>query len=258
MTNIFTVTASNFRNFHMIARLFLVAMMFVVEFSPWYLLVSFIAYLIYFAIGQGVMLHRYYSHNMFKFRFAAVKWIFVIITMMTCRGGPIGWSYVHRVHHENVDDEHDPHSPHHSKFNLFGLSDDNKVSGNMNPHKVKNLLSKENLRLAEYYWLYALTIPAIMLILSVEVFYYGWLVPICLFQFMSMIFNYANHVKMPGSYTNHSTGKVGKSVNNWLLWPLAFGEAWHNNHHARPGDMNFGYKWWEIDPNYWIIKLVKK
>lgn len=258
MTNFFSVNIRNFKFFHISVRIFVVAVAFVVDFSPWYLLWTFMAYLTYFTIGQSIMMHRYYSHNMFEFNNVATKWLFILITIMSARGAPIGWSYIHRVHHANVDNEDDPHSPHNPGFSILKISDTNNMSGNIQPLKVRNLLTKENLRLTDYYWLYALTVPVIMILLSVELFYYGWLVPVFMFQILSQIFNYANHYHIVGSYKSHSTGKVGHSVNNILLWTLTLGEAWHNNHHAQPGNLNFGQKWWELDPSYWIIKLVKK
>ena len=38
----------------------------------------------------------------------------------------------------------------------------------------------------------------------------------------------------------------------WLA-PLAFGEAWHNNHHAFPTSARHGLSRWQIDPGGWLI-----
>jgi len=37
---------------------------------------------------------------------------------------------------------------------------------------------------------------------------------------------------------------------------LTGGEGWHNNHHAHPVSANHGMAWWELDFNYWGIKLL--
>jgi len=47
------------------------------------------------------------------------------------------------------------------------------------------------------------------------------------------------------------------SCNNILLFPIVFGDAWHNNHHADPGNPNFGKRWWELDTTFWLIKLLR-
>ena len=39
---------------------------------------------------------------------------------------------------------------------------------------------------------------------------------------------------------------------------LAYGEGWHNNHHAFPWSARAGLGVWEVDPSYWSIRLFKK
>jgi stearoyl-CoA desaturase (delta-9 desaturase) len=38
---------------------------------------------------------------------------------------------------------------------------------------------------------------------------------------------------------------------------LAFGEGWHNNHHAFPTSARHGLRWWELDATYFTIRLLK-
>ena len=47
------------------------------------------------------------------------------------------------------------------------------------------------------------------------------------------------------------------SVNVPWVWPITLGEAWHNNHHSDPKNSNFSRHWWELDPTYWVIKLIR-
>ena len=37
---------------------------------------------------------------------------------------------------------------------------------------------------------------------------------------------------------------------------LMLGESYHNNHHKHPSSVNFGSRWYEIDPVYYIIRLM--
>jgi stearoyl-CoA desaturase (delta-9 desaturase) len=37
---------------------------------------------------------------------------------------------------------------------------------------------------------------------------------------------------------------------------LTGGEGWHNNHHAHPASATHGMAWWEVDFNYWGIRLL--
>jgi len=46
------------------------------------------------------------------------------------------------------------------------------------------------------------------------------------------------------------------SRNNWLLALLTFGEGWHNNHHHFPGSARQGFRWWELDLTYCLLRVL--
>jgi stearoyl-CoA desaturase (delta-9 desaturase) len=43
------------------------------------------------------------------------------------------------------------------------------------------------------------------------------------------------------------------------LWValLTFGEGWHNNHHAFPQSARHGMAWYEFDPNWYGIVILR-
>ena len=47
------------------------------------------------------------------------------------------------------------------------------------------------------------------------------------------------------------------STNLWWAAILTYGEGWHNNHHAFPKSARSGLKWWEIDPTWGVINLLR-
>ena len=47
-----------------------------------------------------------------------------------------------------------------------------------------------------------------------------------------------------------------ESRDNILFGLLAMGEGWHNTHHAFPSSARHGLAWWEIDVNYWVIRML--
>jgi stearoyl-CoA desaturase (delta-9 desaturase) len=47
------------------------------------------------------------------------------------------------------------------------------------------------------------------------------------------------------------------SKNNWWVALLTFGEGWHNNHHAHPTSARHGLVWYEIDLNWWGIRVMQ-
>ena len=45
-----------------------------------------------------------------------------------------------------------------------------------------------------------------------------------------------------------------QSRNNWLLALLTMGEGWHNNHHAYQASVRQGFRWWECDVTYYVLR----
>ena len=47
-----------------------------------------------------------------------------------------------------------------------------------------------------------------------------------------------------------------RETTGWLRC-LTFGEGWHNNHHAHPTSARHGLAWYEIDLNWWGIRVMQ-
>ena len=39
---------------------------------------------------------------------------------------------------------------------------------------------------------------------------------------------------------------------------MAYGEGWHNNHHAFSNCARHGHRWWEVDMTYMVICVMEK
>ena len=46
------------------------------------------------------------------------------------------------------------------------------------------------------------------------------------------------------------------STNCWWVGLLAWGEGWHNNHHAFQRSARHGHEWWEFDANWVVIRTL--
>ena len=46
------------------------------------------------------------------------------------------------------------------------------------------------------------------------------------------------------------------SRNNFALALLTTGEGWHNNHHHYQSSANQGFRWWEIDVTYYVLRAL--
>jgi len=57
-------------------------------------------------------------------------------------------------------------------------------------------------------------------------------------------------------YRNYTT--TDDSRNLWWVGVLAFGEGWHNNHHAYQRMAKHGHRWWEFDVTYMQIRVLEK
>ncbi len=56
-------------------------------------------------------------------------------------------------------------------------------------------------------------------------------------------------------YRNYAT--TDESRNNWFVALITGGEGWHNNHHADQSAASVQHRWWEFDPNYYVIQALQ-
>jgi fatty-acid desaturase len=70
---------------------------------------------------------------------------------------------------------------------------------------------------------------------------------------ITWLVNSASHI---WGYRNYEI--PDNSRNLWWVGLLAYGEGWHNNHHAFPSSARHGHRWWEIDVTYMEIRILKR
>src|SRR5207237_4106884 len=80
---------------------------------------------------------------------------------------------------------------------------------------------------------------------------WGMFVRTTLLYHATWLVNSATHL---WGYQSHAT-RDG-STNLWWVALVSLGEGWHNNHHAFPRSARHGLRWWEVDPTYWVIRLL--
>jgi stearoyl-CoA desaturase (delta-9 desaturase) len=222
-----------------------------VDFTLANCLILFIGYFLYCGIGVSLTYHRYYTHKSFEFRHPILKWVCTWFALMAGRGGVLGWVYIHRLHHRSTDTVDDPH---YSSLTLTKMwfPDYKQFINDVNLRIIKDLLNKTNTTIDKYYNLLILFWAIFLLTISVDLFYFGWVVPVVLTHFSFNSFLYAGH---RFGYRNHETRD--QSTNCWPYAILLFGEGWHNNHHKNPRQWNLRERWWEIDITSLVIRLLK-
>jgi stearoyl-CoA desaturase (delta-9 desaturase) len=68
-----------------------------------------------------------------------------------------------------------------------------------------------------------------------------------------MLINSLAHVWGTRRYETGDTSR-----NNALLALLTLGEGWHNNHHHCMSSARQGFRWWEIDVTYYVLRALAR
>lgn len=249
----FSATANTINNVQMATGVLSILGMFYFDFTLAQILTAVAFFYIYSILGIGITLHRYYTHKSFEFIHPTLKWLFTLFACLAGRASPLGWVYVHRLHHAHSDTDKDPHSPKTIGFKLFNFKHIETNSGKMNVFLVKDLMTKDQLFIHDYYFAIILLWVLSLSVISIELAYFGWVLPVFIVQLSQNSFNYFAHT---AGYRNYQT--KDSSTNNVFLWPLIMGDAWHNNHHGNPLASSTTVNWWEIDPAQYIIRIVSK
>jgi len=227
-------------------------------FSWRYLAISLAIWLITGGLGISMGYHRLHTHRSYRVPLW-MEYFFAVCGAMTLEGGPIFWVATHRIHHQKSDQPGDPHSPRdgafwsHMGWILFGDVNHNntRVMAKYAPDLAKH---RFYVWLNNYHWAPTVVLAVVLgaigglpLVLwavcfrVVVGFHCTWLV------------NSASHM---WGYRRFATRD--DSRNNWWVALLTGGEGWHNNHHAHPVSARHGLRWYEFDPNYYGIWLLKK
>ena len=204
-----------------------------------------------FAIGAGY--HRYFSHRAYATSRAA-QFVLAALAQSTAQRSALWWAAKHRHHHLHSDTERDVHSPRHKGFLyshvgwIFAAR-----------HDATDLVKIADFaRYPELMWLHRYElVPAT--ILAVLCFVAGGWPGLVVGFFWSTVVLY--HATFCINSLAHVHGKKryvtgDDSRNNWLLAIFTMGEGWHNNHHAYQSSVRQGFRWWEFDPTYYILKVL--
>jgi len=225
---------------------------YVIDISVADIAIAFLVGMLGFAFGE-VAFHRHLSHRAFTFRNNSLRHAFFAVCNQVGAGNPYVWIDYHNTHHRHSDTEKDPHSVavrgFFASFSAFQWKPD------LRSPAVKPWLSDPTVRFWHYYGvLVAYVIAILTACISPKLFWCLIAVPV-LYQFVGWIV-FGAYMTHKWGYQNFDTGD--HSVNSVWAFPFVLGLAWHNNHHRFWRKATTKERWWELDPNYWIIKLVSK
>jgi stearoyl-CoA desaturase (Delta-9 desaturase) len=204
-----------------------------------------------FAIGAGY--HRYFSHRAYSTS-RAFQLVLALLSQSTAQKSVLWWASKHRHHHLHSDTELDVHSPRHTGF-LYS-----HVGWIFYRQHDKADLTKvgDFTGYPELMWLHRLELaPAIAL--GFLCFLVGGWPGLVVGFFWSTVLVY--HATFCINSLAHVRGSqryltADDSRNNWLLAIFTMGEGWHNNHHAYQSSVRQGFRPWEIDPTFYLLKAL--
>ena len=202
-----------------------------------------------FAIGAGY--HRYFSHRAFSTS-RAFQFVLAFLAQTTAQNSVLWWAALHRRHHLYSDTEEDTHSPRQRGFfyaHVGWIFDQRHHQTDL--VRVADLAAFPELMWLDRYQLVPAVITGVACFLLA-----GWPGVVVGFLWSTVAVYHStfciNSLAHVFGRKRYVTGD--DSRNNWLLAVMTMGEGWHNNHHAWQASARQGFRWWEFDPTYYILR----
>ncbi len=210
--------------------------------------------------------HRYFSHRTFRTA-RGVQFAFALLGASCAQRGPLWWAAHHRQHHRHADAAQDLHSPqvHGLLWSHMGWFLTRRAFAT-DLAQVPDLARYPELRWLDRYdtavpLALALAMFALGALLArvapglgttgMQMLVWGFFVSTVVLFHATVTINSLAH-----RYGRRRFETRDNSRNNLWLALLTFGEGWHNNHHFFPGTARQGFRWWEIDPTYYGLRLL--
>jgi stearoyl-CoA desaturase (delta-9 desaturase) len=223
---------------------------------------------LFYAIGNGTIGHRYFSHHSFKVS-ASVHWLLGLWCTL-CAYSPVHyWQVQHLHHHRNTDTTKDLHSPKNGLLQafIFWPFSSQRIEDVFRERSslvvlAKAFRDKPVKFFSSYFFIINATALLILASIDYTVIFSTLGVAYIIEQIRLGLVNTVTHLPFCiGNYINHPHVGSDQSQNNWLLGLITLGFAWHNNHHADPKKLILTERWWEIDiEGYigWLLSLTSR
>lgn len=214
-----------------------------------------VGYLITGMFGITLSYHRQLAHRSFKTP-KILEYIFAYCGVLALQSHPINWVSSHRHHHGGTETERDVHSP----LDGFWWSHMGWLLDGEGTWMRQNKANAADLQAQWYYRFLAKTYPIHAIVLpAIGLYAFGGL-PCLLWGFFARV-AWVWHITWAVNSVSHVWGfkdwnTPDNSMNNWCVGVLAFGEGWHNNHHAFEKSCRHGLKWWQVDMTWYTVKLL--
>ncbi|CAN4086398.1 unnamed protein product [Withania somnifera] len=218
--------------------------------------IAFGLYVITGLLGITLSFHRNLSHRSFKLP----KWLeyfFAYCGVQALQGNPIDWVSTHRYHHQFCDSDKDPHSPIEGFWfsHMSWMFDTNTITERCGkPNNVADLEKQGFYQFVrDTYAIHPVALAALLYAMGgFPYIVWGMGVRIVWVYHITWLVNSACHVWGKQAWR---TGDLSR--NNWWVALLAFGEGWHNNHHAFEYSARHGLEWWQLDMTWYVVRFLQ-
>jgi stearoyl-CoA desaturase (delta-9 desaturase) len=199
--------------------------------------------------------HRYFAHRSFKTS-RVFQFLLALGAQSAAQRGVLWWASHHRFHHKHSDTELDIHSAQRQGFwhshlgwvvgSTFNETDLNLV-GDLAKYPELRFLNRGNWPMLP---VVALAL-AFLLLGGLHGLVWGFFVSSVLVWHGSFAINSLSHMFGRRRYATSDDSR-----NSMLLALLTTGEGWHNNHHHYASSANQGFRWWQIDLTYYVLRIL--
>jgi len=201
-----------------------------------------------FGITAGY--HRYFAHKSYR---TSRAFQFALAVLGTCavQKGPLWWAGLHRRHHRESDGPGDVHSPKRGFYYAHqGWIFDPRWTA------TPLELIPDFARYPELRWLnrFHIVPPVALAVACFAVggwsgLFWGFFLSTTLLWHATYSINSLAHLWGSRRFETTDTSR-----NNLWLALLTLGEGWHNNHHHYMASARQGFRWWEIDVSYYLLR----
>jgi stearoyl-CoA desaturase (delta-9 desaturase) len=197
--------------------------------------------------------HRYFSHRTYRTS-RAFQFVLAVLAQSSVQKGALWWAAHHRDHHKYSDTAKDPHS-----YRDYGfwyshvgwiLSRDTEET---DYSRISDLARYPELRWLNNWHV----VPGVALAVGLwlvggwPALVWGFFVSTTLLWHGTFTINSLSHIWGRRRYQTTDDSK-----NNPVLAIVTMGEGWHNNHHYYPRSVRQGFRWWQIDMTYYVLRAL--
>lgn len=227
--------------------------------SPGAIVTAVILYYVTGCFGITLCYHRLLCHRSFK----APVWVERVLAtcgVLALQRSPMEWVGMHRMHHAFSDSPKDPHDASRG-FWWSHIGWMCYTQPEINDYAKVRRFARDIIADPYLNWLSSHSVQMLMQLglgLALLVFggwdyvIWGIFVRLVVVYHVTWFVNSATHF---WGYKNYRSEDLSRNL--WWVGLLAFGEGWHNNHHALQDVAPAQRQWWEFDLTWQLIKGMR-